>query len=240
MRQDVNRTGGKEGWVCVQSGSFLIFTRFEMLEVVDLECMRGDRRLLTGLSFKLEPGELLHLHGHNGSGKTTLMRTVCGLIQPTEGEIRWDGEDIREQSDEFNRDLVYIGHKNGIKDDLNGIENLRICSVLDGIRISEQQAWDALEKMGLRGHEDLPARVLSQGQKRRVALARLLTHDAKLWILDEPFTALDKAAVEFLQSVIRDHVAGGGMVILTTHQDVSLTQGHARQLQLGWKGEGDV
>ncbi|MES9844492.1 MAG: cytochrome c biogenesis heme-transporting ATPase CcmA [Candidatus Sedimenticola sp. PURPLELP] len=211
-----------------------------MLEVVDLECMRGDRRLLTGLSFKLEPGELLHLHGHNGSGKTTLMRTVCGLIQPTEGEIRWDGEDIREQSDEFNRDLVYIGHKNGIKDDLNGIENLRICSVLDGIRISEQQAWDALEKMGLRGHEDLPARVLSQGQKRRVALARLLTHDAKLWILDEPFTALDKAAVEFLQSVIRDHVAGGGMVILTTHQDVSLTQGHARQLQLGWKGEGDV
>ncbi|MES9966461.1 MAG: heme ABC exporter ATP-binding protein CcmA, partial [Sedimenticola sp.] len=136
--------------------------------------------------------------------------------------------------------LVYIGHKNGIKDDLNGVENLRICSVLDGISISEGQAWDALERMGLRGHEDLPARVLSQGQKRRVALARLLTHNARLWVLDEPFTALDKAAVEFLQSVIRDHVADGGMVILTTHQEVSLTRGHPKQLQLGWKGEGDV
>ncbi|OOZ37326.1 cytochrome c biogenesis heme-transporting ATPase CcmA [Solemya velesiana gill symbiont] len=211
-----------------------------MLEVVELECMRGDRRLFTGLSFKLEPGELLHLHGRNGSGKTTLMRTVCGLIRPSAGEILWDGEGIWDQGDDFNRDLVYIGHKNGIKDDLNGIENLRICSVLDGVQINESQAWDALEKMGLRGHEDLPARVLSQGQKRRVTLARLLTHDAKLWVLDEPFTALDKAAVEFLQSVIRDHVANGGMVILTTHQEVNLTRGHPKQLQLGWKGEGDV
>ncbi|MCP3868774.1 MAG: cytochrome c biogenesis heme-transporting ATPase CcmA [Gammaproteobacteria bacterium] len=211
-----------------------------MLEVIDLECVRGDRRLFTGLSFELNPGELLHLHGHNGSGKTTLMRAVCGLIYPTAGKVLWKGEESRRLGDDFNRDLVYVGHKNGIKDDLNGSENLRIASVLDGVPISEQQAWEALAKLGLRGHEDLPTRVLSQGQKRRVSLARLLVHRAPLWILDEPFTALDSAAVELLQSVIREHVERGGMVILTTHQEVSLTRGHERQLRLGWKEDGDV
>ncbi|MCP4993572.1 MAG: cytochrome c biogenesis heme-transporting ATPase CcmA [Gammaproteobacteria bacterium] len=211
-----------------------------MLEVIDLECTRGDRRLFSGLSFSLQSGELLHLHGHNGSGKTTLMRTVCGLIQPTAGEIQWNGVNARKQQDEFCRDMLFAGHKNGIKDDLDGVENLRIAATLNGVSISENQALDALDKLGLRGHEDLPTRVLSQGQKRRVALAQLLVTDAKLWILDEPFTALDKAAVEFLQSVIRNHVANDGMVILTTHQEVSLTQGQVKQLQLGWKEEGSV
>ncbi|HHH39103.1 MAG TPA: cytochrome c biogenesis heme-transporting ATPase CcmA [Sedimenticola sp.] len=211
-----------------------------MLECVDLECVRGDRRLFSGLELTLEAGELLHLHGHNGSGKTTLMRAICGLIRPTAGEVRWKGEGIRRLGEEFNRELVYVGHKNGIKEDLTGVENLRIACVLDGIRVREEQAWEALERMGLRGCEDLPARVLSQGQKRRVSLARLLLHTSPLWILDEPFTALDKAAVSFLQTVIRSHVAQGGMVILTTHQEVSLTRGQVKQLQLGWKGEGDV
>ncbi len=206
-----------------------------MLEVVSLECQRGDRRLFTDLSFSLEKGELLHLHGHNGSGKTTLMRTVCGLIQPTQGEVRWDGTDIRELREEFSRDLVYVGHKNGIKDDLTGLENLRISCALDGVPISEEQAWEALERIGLQGHEDLPTRVLSQGQKRRVSLARLLVNRSRIWVLDEPFTALDKAAVGMLQSVIREHVQAEGMVILTTHQEVSLTQGQVKQLQLGWK-----
>ncbi len=226
---------------CVQSCGFS--TKFDaelMLEVIDLECTRGDRRLFSGLSFSLQPGELLHLHGHNGSGKTTLMRTVCGLIQPTAGEIQWNGVNARKQQDEFCRDMLFAGHKNGIKDDLDGVENLRIAATLNGVSISENQALDALDKLGLRGHEDLPTRVLSQGQKRRVALAQLLVTDAKLWILDEPFTALDKAAVEFLQSVIRNHVANDGMVILTTHQEVSLTQGQVKQLQLGWKEEGSV
>jgi heme exporter protein A len=206
-----------------------------MLEVVNLECQRGDRRLFTDLGFSLEKGELLHLHGHNGSGKTTLLRTICGLIQPTQGEVRWDGANIRELREEFSRDLVYVGHKNGIKDDLTGVENLRISCALDGIPISQEQAWDALERMGLQGHEDLPTKVLSQGQKRRVSLARLLVNRSPIWILDEPFTALDKAAVGMLQSVISGHVQEGGMVILTTHQEVSLTQGQVKQLQLGWK-----
>jgi len=211
-----------------------------MLEVVDLECVRGDRRLISGLSFSLQRGELLHLHGHNGSGKTTLMRTICGLIRQSHGEILWNGENSRKLGEEFTRDLTYVGHKNGIKDDLNGVENLQLNSRLTGVPVDRKPAWEVLERMGLRGHEDLPARVLSQGQKRRVTLARLLLSRAPLWILDEPFTALDMAAVDFLQSIIGEHVAQGGMVILTTHQEVSLTRGQVRQLRLGWKEEGNV
>jgi heme exporter protein A len=211
-----------------------------MLEVAGLECIRGDRRLFSGLEFSLDSGELLYLHGHNGSGKTTLLRAICGLIAPSHGEVLWKGQNIRRQRDDFAAEVVYIGHKNGIKDDLTGTENLRIACKLDGISLSEPEAWQALETIGLRGHEDLPTRVLSQGQKRRVSLARLLVNRSPLWILDEPFTALDKAAVELLQSVIREHVANGGMVILTTHQEVDLTAGQVKRLQLGWKREGDV
>ena len=211
-----------------------------MLEVANLECIRGDRRLFTGLNFELAAGELLHLHGHNGSGKTTLLRTICGLITPTAGEVRWLGKNVRKLRDDFARELVYIGHKNAIKADLTGTENLRIACKLDGIPVSVNQAWQALERMGLRGHEDLPVRVLSQGQKKRVALARLLLNKSPLWILDEPFTALDKAAVALLQTVIQEHVDTGGMAILTTHQEVALTRGQVKQLRLGWKRDGDV
>ncbi len=211
-----------------------------MLEVTDLECQRGDRRLFTGVSFQLDRRELLHLYGHNGSGKTTLMRTVCGLITPTDGSIHWAGENIRKQRDEFAAEIIYLGHKNGIKDDLTGVENLLVACKLDGITVSRKQAWDALERMGLRGHEDLPARVLSQGQQKRVALSRLLLTRAPLWILDEPFVGLDVAAVDLLQSVIRQHVEQGGMVILTTHQEVELTSGKVKKLRLGWKRDGDV
>lgn len=211
-----------------------------MLEVSDLECIRGDRRLFSGLNFTLKTGELLYLHGHNGSGKTTLLRTVCGLIAPTNGQISWKGKNIRAQREAFAADLVYIGHKNGIKGDLTGVENLRISCQLDGIAISEQQAWQALERIGLYGHEDLPTRVLSQGQKRRVALARLLVNQSPLWVLDEPFTALDKAAVDLLQGLLRNHVESGGTVMLTTHQEVAITSGQVKDLKLGWKQDGDV
>jgi heme exporter protein A len=211
-----------------------------MLEVVELECIRGDRRLISGLSFSLQQGELLHLHGHNGCGKTTLMRTICGLIQQSDGEILWNGENSRKLGEEFTGELTYVGHKNGIKDDLNGVENLQLNCRLAGRPVDRELAWEVLEKMGLRGHEDLPTRVLSQGQKRRVTLARLLLSRAPLWILDEPFTALDMAAVDFLQSIISRHVEQGGMVILTTHQEVSLTKGQVRQLRLGWKEDGNV
>ncbi|MBF0218321.1 MAG: cytochrome c biogenesis heme-transporting ATPase CcmA [Gammaproteobacteria bacterium] len=204
-----------------------------MLEVVNLECQRGDRCLFSELSFTLQRGELIHLHGHNGSGKTTLLRALCGLILPTSGEIRWQGSAIDSLREEFAANVTYIGHKGAIKGGLTALENLQIASRLDGFAITEEHAWRALERIGLRGFEDLPTRVLSQGQKRRVALARLLVNRAPLWVLDEPFVALDRAAVGLLQGVIADHVANAGMVMLTTHQEVSLTTGEVRQLQLG-------
>jgi heme exporter protein A len=208
-----------------------------MLSVSDLQCIRGDRCLFENLSFELNAGELLHLHGHNGSGKTTLMRTLCGLVQPAAGQINWNGENISKLQEDFTRHVMYLGHKNAIKDDLTGVENLLTSSLLDGAVQQSAAAWKALEEMGLRGFEDLPTKVLSQGQKKRVALSRLLLTETRLWVLDEPFVALDKAAVAHLQDVIRRHVANGGMVILTTHQDVELTSGTVRELKLGWKIE---
>lgn len=208
----------------------------QMLEVDNLSCVRGDFRLFAGVNFSLEEGELMYLHGHNGSGKTTLLRTLCGLILPDEGEVRWGGENIRAMREEFTKDVLYLGHKNGIKGDLTALENLRISAALDGFDVEEKKAWEALEHLGLKGREDLEAKVLSQGQKRRVALARLMVNNAKLWVLDEPFTALDLAAVDLLQSVIRAHLDGGGIVVLTTHQAVALTgEEGARSLELGWQ-----
>lgn len=204
-----------------------------MLEAQNLDCTRGDRQLFTDLSFSLEPGTLLYVEGPNGCGKTTLLRAVCGLFLPTGGEILWNGENTRSLAEDFRKEVIYLGHHNGIKLDLCGLENLRIAAVLDGDNVTEEQLWDALEQMGLAGYEDLPSRALSQGQKRRVALARLLLSNTRLWILDEPFTALDTAAVERLQAVIAAHVEKGGIAMLTTHQKVSLTSGQVNKLQLG-------
>jgi len=136
-----------------------------MLEVQDLSCVRGDRRLFSGVEFSLDRGELLYVHGHNGSGKTTLLRTLCGLILPDCGEVRWNGQAIRSMREEFTKDVLFLGHKNGIKGELTGVENLRISSALDGFAVSEAEAWDALERIGLDGHEDLEAKVLSQASK---------------------------------------------------------------------------
>lgn len=204
-----------------------------MLEVTNLECRRGDRLLISGLDFSVAGRTLLHVQGPNGSGKTTLLRTLCGLLQPQGGDILWDGESISRLKEDYCRDVLYLGHLNGIKNDLTGIENLRVAATLDGDQVTDQDIWDALSRMGLAGFEDLPTKVLSQGQKRRVALARLLLSSAKLWVLDEPFVALDVKAVELLQSLIADHVAAGGMAILTTHQEVPLTSGQIQRLKLG-------
>lgn len=205
-----------------------------MLYVENLECRRGDRTLFSGLSFSVEPGTLLHIQGHNGSGKTTLLRSVCGLLTPECGEIRWKGACIRRMREEYHAELLYFGHLNGIKLDLTGIENLSVAATLDGQTLESTQVWDALGRMGLTGFEDLPARMLSQGQKKRVALARLMLTEAPLWVLDEPFTALDVKGVELLQRQIAEHVSGGGIALLTTHQEVPLTTGgQTRRLQLG-------
>ena len=204
-----------------------------MLQSVDLTCVRGDRTLFSELNFSVQSGELLYLKGHNGSGKTSLLRILSGLMLQAEGEVRWHGENIRKLRDEYQKELLYIGHLPGIKADLTALENLRVNNALGGYAISEDEAWDALGKIGLKGREDLPTRVLSQGQQRRVALARMLVSKAKLWILDEPFTALDVKAVEMLQNVLGAHVKNGGSIILTTHQEFSVENTEVRMLHLG-------
>lgn len=206
---------------------------FSVLTVYKLSCIRGDRTLFRDLSFKLGQGQLLHIKGPNGSGKTTLLRAICGLFLPQQGDILWNNTNTRSLDEDYRREFLYLGHLNGIKDDLSAVENIRISTRLNGNRVGEEQIYSALGRMGLAGFEELPTKMLSQGQKRRVALTRLPLSSAPLWILDEPFVALDTDAVQFLQSVISDKLQNGGMVLLTTHQEITLTVGEIRQLQLG-------
>jgi heme exporter protein A len=204
-----------------------------MLEVSHLEAVRGDRRLFTELSFSMQAGELLYVNGPNGAGKSTLLRMLCGLVMPTAGEVLWNGATIRSLGDEYHKELLFHGHLSAIKAELSGLENLRISTALSGQEVTEADALGALDRMGLRGFEDLPAKVLSQGQKYRVALARLLLSKASLWILDEPFTALDKASVELLKSIFSGHLVNQGIIVLTTHQDVAIDAATVKQIKLG-------
>jgi len=203
-----------------------------MLEVTDLACARGEHKLFSGLNFALSGGELMQVQGENGSGKTTLLRTLCGFIQPLAGHIRWQGQDIAELEEEYYADIIYLGHLNAIKDELNALENLRISSALSGCKVSDSVAIAALRRMGLRGRETFPVKVLSQGQRRRVALARLLISKAPLWILDEPLTALDVGAVGLMQEMIGEHLGKQGMVMYTTHQALEVAGVETRLLTL--------
>lgn len=193
-----------------------------MFCVSNLSCSRGDRRLFSGVSFSLQPGQWLHLEGNNGVGKTSLLRLVCGLSALEEGEIHWKDQAVGKDPQAFRANLAYLGHQLALKDDLSPLENLRIDAAIAGRQLTLPDALQALAQMGLRGRENLPVRVLSQGQKRRTALARLLVSTAKLWVLDEPFVALDTAAQNALSQVLNGHLAKQGMVLLTSHQAVSL------------------
>lgn len=192
--------------------------------------MRGERRLFSGIDLAVAPGEWLHLQGENGAGKTSLLRILVGLTPPEEGEIRWRGEPVRQLAEDFRREMIYLGHHVAVKEDLTAWENLRLAAALDGEELPEGEALAALARMGLKGREELPVRVLSQGQKRRVLLARLLTRKAVLWVLDEPFTALDVKAVQLLSGLIGEHLANGGMAVLTSHQAMPFGGGKVLQL----------
>lgn len=205
-----------------------------MLEAVDLQCVRGERTLFSGLDFGLRAGELLRIAGANGSGKTSLLRIVCGLLTPVQGSVLWQGEDIQHLREEFWSRLVYIGHANAIKDDLTAAENLAMASALAGKARAAGSLRAALGELGIADSERRPVRVLSQGQRRRVALARLaLSAAAPLWILDEPFTALDAGAVEIVQALIAGHVGRGGAVIYTTHFELEIAAAVSLRVDLG-------
>ncbi|MEY4449235.1 MAG: Cytochrome c biosis ATP-binding export protein CcmA [Pseudomonadota bacterium] len=193
-----------------------------MFSVTHLSCSRGEKRLFSGVTFSLQPGQWLHLEGDNGVGKTSLLRLVCGLSALEEGEICWHQQSVSQNPQEFRANLAYLGHQLALKEDLTPLENLRADAAVAGRPLSAADALKALAQLGLRGREHLPVRVLSQGQKRRTALARLWVSTAKLWVLDEPFVALDTTAQNALSEVINSHLANQGMVLLTSHQAVTL------------------
>ena len=181
--------------------------------------------LFADLNCSAPSGGLLRVQGANGSGKTSLLRMICGLLLPTLGEVLWRGEATASQAEEFNRQLVYLGHAAALKDDLSGHENLQMACLLGGLAVSPDQTRVALHRAGLVGRERMPARQLSQGQRRRVALARLvLAESVPLWVLDEPFNALDTGATGWLCGLITAQLARGGMVVLTSHQVLALDE----------------
>ncbi|OGW49214.1 MAG: heme ABC transporter ATP-binding protein CcmA [Nitrospirae bacterium RBG_19FT_COMBO_58_9] len=204
-----------------------------MLHADNVSCLRGERRLITGLSFTVQRGRLLAVTGENGSGKTSLLRMLCGLLPAEQGRILWYGEDVRVCQERYLAGLIYIGHLNSLKDDLTPVENVTISARLAGEEISEGKTCEALESVGLaRSIHRLPTRVLSQGQKRRVSLARLWLSQRSLWILDEPFAALDAAATGLLMGRLRSHLDHGGIVIAATHQEIEVGADRLDQLRL--------
>lgn len=206
-----------------------------MLQAIDLECVRGDRCLFQGLEIELGPGQCLHIAGDNGAGKTSLLRILAGLLSPTRGTVLWDGIDITRTREEYGADLAFVGHLNGIKDDLTVLENIRLEAAVRGNDLSVDAARHALARVGLEDFDDMVVRQLSQGQKRRVALARLCgAAPARLWILDEPFNALDARAVDSVYALIEHHLAAGGIVVLTAHQKIDLPASARRLDLLGW------
>jgi heme exporter protein A len=202
------------------------------LEAVALACERDWRMLFERLDLQVRPGEMLQVSGPNGSGKTSLLRLLAGLMQPTSGEVRLAGKPLAVQREDVARNLLWIGHAAGIKGLLTAEENLLWLCALHQPADREAIAT-ALQAVGLRGFEDVPCHTLSAGQQRRVALARLHLQAPLLWILDEPFTALDRQGVAQLEQLLAEHCAGGGMVILTTHHVLQNKPATWRELDLG-------
>jgi len=203
-----------------------------MLQTIALSCSRGERRLFSDVSVKIEPGTLLAVVGQNGSGKTSFLRMLCGLLSPEEGQVLGQGENIRHLKEQYCAQLTYIGHLNGIKDDLTPAENLALSADLTGDQQSDARVREALEAVGLKQQVRLPTRVLSQGQKRRVALARLWLSAHPVWLLDEPFTSLDTTATGLVTERLRSHLRGGGLAVVVTHQEVALPPEVVQRLRL--------
>jgi len=197
-----------------------------------LACIRGDRVLFRNISFELDTGGLLYVLGENGSGKSSLLRLLCGLMTPEAGHVFWSGEQVTPGAESYLSNLLYVGHLNGLKDDLTAAENLQTAAQLAGYKADASSVVQALRATGIERCAHLPVRVLSQGQKRRVALAKLWLTDCPLWILDEPFAALDAISVDVLAAHLSQHMSKGGMAIITTHQDVMISAQSTQTLRL--------
>ncbi len=194
-----------------------------LLSLDQLSCVRGERRLFGAVSRELRGGSLLHVQGANGAGKTSLLRMVCGLLSPSAGQVRWRGQPLPKAREALCRELVYLGHTAALKDDLSALENLQAAQSLAGRASATPELSRALADAGLRGRESLPTKRLSQGQRQRVALARLsVSRSAPLWVLDEPFNTLDAPACDWLGTLLAGHLRQGGLVVLTSHQALAL------------------
>ncbi|PJG82890.1 cytochrome c biogenesis heme-transporting ATPase CcmA [Caviibacterium pharyngocola] len=194
--------------------------RNHQLYLEQLACQRGDQILFTDLTLHWQSGDFVQIEGHNGIGKTSLLRIIAGLAQPLHGEVRWNNLNICKQREDYQQDLLYLGHQAGIKPELTPWENLHFYQQIGACRQGNEMLWQALEKVGLLGREDIAAAQLSAGQQKRIALARLWLSEAPLWVLDEPFNAIDRNGVAILTALFERHSAEGGMVILTSHQEV--------------------
>ncbi|NJN45683.1 MAG: cytochrome c biogenesis heme-transporting ATPase CcmA [Candidatus Competibacteraceae bacterium] len=197
-----------------------------------MTCVRDGRALFEALDVKVEAGQLLQIEGVNGAGKTSLLRILCGLSEPREGTVSWRGQDIRSYRPDFHRDLLYIGHNPGIKPELTPLENLQFFGALTGHSRMESELEGALEQTGLYGYEHTKVAMLSAGQRRRVGLARLWVNVAPLWILDEPFTAIDRDGIANLEARLSSHVQAGGLAVITSHQTLGLDHRHIHHLRL--------
>ncbi len=200
-----------------------------MLELRDLAAVRSNTLLFRRLNLLLHAGEALRVAGPNGAGKTTLLRVICGLTEPARGQVYWDGTLISALSDEYRARLAFLGHQEGHFGDLSAAENLRLA----GQPVTGSVVDEVLEQVGLRALADQPARFLSQGQRRRLGLGRLLLRAVPLWVLDEPLTGLDRQGVELTAHLLAQHLADGGLAVLTTHQDLPGLDGVLRHLDLG-------
>ncbi|PRO67784.1 cytochrome c biogenesis heme-transporting ATPase CcmA [Alteromonas gracilis] len=206
-----------------------------MLEACGLTCSKRDRTLFEGLSLVINAGELLYLRGPNGAGKTSLLRILTGLSEPELGTVLYNGIDISKDKSGYYQALFYLGHKSGTNGSLSALDNLSFWLAQHKVSVDVNALYDVLEKVGLVGLEDVPVRYLSAGQQRRVALSRLWLKPAKVWILDEPFTALDVKGIHMLELSMKDHVAKGGLIVTTSHQPLSESAGKHRVFDLEYR-----
>ncbi len=202
------------------------------LAAEQLSCERGNRQLFEHLNFQLLPGQVLQVEGANGSGKTSLLRMLCGLALPASGQLLWQGEPLQENRAEYLTEVAYVGHNQGIKGDLTALENLQMLAAL-GSRRNGMDPREALQRLGMEGYGHTYCQRMSAGQRRRVALAGLLITRAKLWLLDEPFTAIDRQGIRSVTRLLIEHVAAGGILAMTTHHEVSFQDHPVIHLQLG-------